>query len=275
MTNVLMVQKEVDGIEFYVSTDGKQSGMSISGLARLCGISRHGIHDLLQKIQLNDGASKKPSEVLKSLLGKDLYLQVEADKNAQVIPADVCAVVIEYYAFESKAANDTAKFSFRKFSSKGMDLWIKEITGYKENQIPESREILSLLQQLLVKVDSLEKDSKEYKNLHGRSVQVFPALDKTLEEFAIEGECLPEENPQNYTLTEWVQLTKKGISLDNSTKHRFALLVSETYKSVTGSEPKKEHRQDKLTKKRNNSVSVYGYTEFPILQLAWNKLFNI
>lgn len=31
---------------------------------------------------------------------------------------------------------------------------------------------------------------------------------------------------------------------------------------------------DKETKKRNNSVSVYSYTEFPILQLAWNKLNN-
>jgi hypothetical protein len=272
---IQMVQKEVDGIEFYVSADGTQSGMSISGLARLCGISRHGIHDLLQKIQLNDGASKKPSEALKSLWGKDLYLQVEADKNAQVIPADVCAAVIEYYAFESKAANNTAKFSFRKFSSKGMDLWIKEVTGYQKDQLPESKEILSILKEVLLEVGELKQISKEYKNLRGRTVKTFPALDKTLEEFAIEGESLPEENPQNYTLTEWVHLTKRGITLDNSTKHRFALLVSETYKSVTGNEPKKEHRQDKETKKRNNSVSVYSYTEFPILQLAWNKLFNV
>lgn len=274
MTNIQMVQKEVDGIEFYVSLDGTQSGMSESGLARLCGVSRHGVHDLLQKLRLSDGASKKPSETLKSLVGKDLYLQVEADKNAQVIPADVCAVVIEYYAFESKAANETARFSFRKFSSKGMDLWIKEITGYKQDHLPESKEILSLLQQLLVKVDNLEKDSKEYKTLRGKTVVTFPALDKTLEELATEEECLPEENPQNYTLMEWVAATKQGISIDNSLKHRLALLVSESYKSVTGKEPKKEHRQDKLTKKRTNSVSVYSYTEFPILQLAWNKLFN-
>lgn len=270
-----MVQKEVDGMEFYVSIDGKQSGMSISGLARLCGVSRPSLQDLLQKIHINEGAGKKTPEMLKVLSSKDLYLQVDADKNAQVIPADICAVIVEYYAFESKAANDTAKFSFRKFSSKGMDLWIKEITGYKENQIPESKEILSLLQQLFIKVDSLEKDSKEYRNLRGRSIQVFPALSKTLDDFAVEGESLPEENPQNYTITEWVNLTKKGVSLDNSSKHRLALLVSESYKSVTGSEPKKEHRQDKITKKRNNSVSVYSYTEFPILQLAWNKLFNL
>jgi len=268
---IQMVQKEVDGIEFYVSADGTQSGMSESGLARMSGVDRSSVHNLLQKA----AADKKVPETLKPILGKDFYLLIGADKNAQVVPANICALVIEYYAFESKAANETARFSFRKFASKGISSWIKEITGYKEDQIPESKEILSILKEVLTKVDSLEKDSKEYRNLKGRSVQVFPALDKTLEEFAIEGESLLEENPQNYTLTEWVHLTKRGITLDNSTKHRFALLVSETYKSVTGNEPKKEHRQDKETKKRNNSVSVYSYTEFPILQLAWNKLFNV
>ena len=271
---IQMVQKEVDGIEFYVSTDGTQSGMSESGLARLCGVDRSSIRHLLQKIKLG-GVDKIGIEALKALSGKDLYMRTEADNNAQVIPADICATVIEYYAFESKAANDTAKFSFRKFASKGMDLWIKEITGYQKDQIPESKEILSILKEVLSEVGELKQISKEYKNLRGRTVKTFPALDKTLEEFATEEECLPEENPQNYTLVEWITLTKKGVILDNSAKHRLALLVSETYKSVTGNEPKKEHRQDKETKKRNNSVSVYSYTEFPILQLAWNKLFNV
>lgn len=276
MTNIQMVQKEVDGIEFYVSTDGKQSGMSESGLARLCGVSLFSIQSLMKRVAETEATNKELPNTLKPFIGKDLLLREATNKEqAKVIPANICAAVVEYYAFESKAANEVAKFSFRKFASKGISSWIKEVTGYEENKIPESKEILSILKEVLSEVGELKQISKEYKNLRGRSVQVFPALDKTLEEFAIEGECLPEENPQNYTLTEWVQLTKKGITLDNSTKHRLALLVSETYKSVTGSDPKKEHRQDKLTKKRNNSVSVYGYTEFPILQLAWNKLFNI
>lgn len=267
---VQMVQAEVDGIEFYVSIDGTQSGMSESGLARLCGVDRSSVHNLLQKA----AADKKVPEILKPILGKDFYLPTDADKNAQVIPADICALVVEYYAFESKAKNETARFSFRKFASKGISSWIKEITGYQEGQIPESKEILSILKEVLSEVSELKQISKEYKNLRGRTVKTFPALDKTLEELATEEECLPEENPQNYTLVEWIAETKKGVLLDNSSKHRLALLVSETYKSVTGSEPKKEHRQDKVTKKRTNSVSVYSYTEFPILQLAWNKLFN-
>jgi len=271
---IQMVQKEVDGIEFYVSIDGIQSGMSESGLARLCGVNRYAIQNLIKRI--NDPANKELPKTLEPFTGKALEMQETANKDqAKVISSDLCAAIVEYYAFESKAANDTAKFSFRKFASKGMDLWIKEVTGYQINQIPDSKEIVSLLQQLLIKVDGLEKDSKEYKNLRGRSVQVFPALDKTLEEFVVEGESLSEVDPQNYTLTEWINKTKRGVVLDNSAKHRFALLVSETYKSVTGKEPKKEHRQHKETKKRTNSVSVYSYTELPILQLAWNKLFNL
>ena len=268
-----MVQAEVDGIEFYVSIDGTQSGMSESGLARLCGVNRFAIRLLIKKI--TEPGNKELPKILEPFTGKTLELQEADNKNqAKILSSDLCAAIVEYYAFESKASNETARFSFRKFGSKGMDLWIKEVTGYQKDQIPESKEILSLLQQLLVKVDNLEKDSKEYKTLRGRTVNIFPALDKTLEELATEEDCLPEENPQNYTLVEWVAKTKKGVFLDNSSKHRLALLISETYKSVTGSEPKKEHRQDKETKKRTNSVSVYSYTEFPILQLAWNKLFN-
>lgn len=269
-----MVQKEVDGMEFYVSIDGKQSGMSESGLARLCGVNRFAIRLLIKKIA--EPGNKELPRTLESFTGKTLELQETVNKDqAKILSSDLCAAIVEYYAFESKALNDTAKFSFRKFASKGINSWIKEITGYREDQIPESKEILSILREVLDKVDSLEKDSKEYRNLRGRSVQVFPALSKTLDDFAVEGESLPEENPQNYTITEWVSLTKRGVSLDNSSKHKLALLTSETYKSVTGSEPKKEHRQDKITKKRNNSVSVYSYAEFPILQLAWNKLFNL
>ena len=274
MTNIQMVQKEVDGIEFYVSIDGKQSGMSESGLARLCGVNRYAVQSLIKRI--NDPATKELPKTLESFAGKALELQEAANKDqAKVVSSDLCAAIVEYYAFESKATNEVARFSFRKFASKGISSWIKEITGYNDNQIPESREILSILKEVLSEVGELKQISKEYKNLRGRTVKVFPALDKTLEEFAVEGESLPEENPQNYTITEWVNLTKRGITLDNSTKHKLALLTSETYKSVTGSEPKKEHRQDKITKKRNNSVSVYSYTEFPILQLAWNKLFNL
>jgi len=271
---IQMVQKEVDGIEFYISDDAKLTGLGINGLARLCGVNLYAMQKLL--LQVNEPTNRELPKNLQPFTGKvfELLESTTNKDNAKVISSELCAAVVEYYAFDSKAANDTAKFSFRKFASKGINSWIKEITGYNESQIPESKEIISILREVLLEVSELKQISKEYKNLRGKTVRIFPALDKTLEELAVEEECLPEAKPQNYTLTEWVNLSKSGITLDKSTRHRFALLVSETYKSVTGNEPKKEHRQDKITKKRNNSVSVYSYTEFPILQLSWNKLFN-
>jgi hypothetical protein len=54
-------------------------------------------------------------------------------------------------------------------------------------------------------------------------------------------------------------------------KRRFALLLSETYKTTVGSDAKKVNRKSKDGKK-NNGVSVYHWTEFPILQLCLNKM---
>ena len=140
---IQMVQAEVDGIEFYVSIDGTQSGMSESGLARLCGVNRFAIRLLIKKI--NEPGNKELPKILEPFTGKTLELQEADNKNqAKILSSDLCAAIVEYYAFESKASNETARFSFRKFGSKGMDLWIKEVTGYQKDQIPESKEILSL-----------------------------------------------------------------------------------------------------------------------------------
>jgi hypothetical protein len=272
MTNSIVVkQSDVDGIEFYVSNDGAFTGMSQTGLAKLCGIARSTLQNLLNK-----AADKIESESLRIALDKTLWLPTEAPNNAEVIPSDTCARIIAYYAFESKTPSFIAKYSFEKFASKGISTWIKEVTGYQDNQLPQATEILNLLNQLLNKVDKLEKETQEYRTMRGRTVTVFPALDKMLEEFAVEDELLlPEEHPENYTLTEWILATKKGVLLDKSAKHRLALLVAETYRTLTGKEPKRENRVDKETRKRANQVSVYNYNEFPILQLAWNKAFNM
>lgn len=116
----IIVRKEVDGMKFYVSIDGKQSGMSVRGLARMAGVALSTVQKLLLKVDnptdkdvpenlqpfigkvfelsnvtaSNEGAGKKTPEMLKVLSSKDLYLQVDADKNAQVIPADICAVIV-------------------------------------------------------------------------------------------------------------------------------------------------------------------------------------
>jgi hypothetical protein len=113
MSNPIVVNLiVVDEIEFYVSSDGSYTGMSQDGLSRLCGVNLKTIQDLLPKIGVTGYGG---SETLEALPRKDQWSEVEAPNNAEVIPAEVCAAIIKYYAFESKVANDTAKYAFRKF----------------------------------------------------------------------------------------------------------------------------------------------------------------
>ena len=268
MTNVITVtQNVVNEIEFYVNDDGTYTGMSQSGLAKLCGIARSTLQNFL--IRAADGSI---SNELKSLCDKTSELpSPKADKNAEIIHSSICAEVIYYYAFESKAKNDTAKYSFKKFSTRGIDSWIKEITGYIEKN--NSKEVLNCLHTLMNDVKELKQDSKAYHNLKGKTSIVFPNLNVMLETFEDEHNLLPSDNPEELTVTEWL-LKYHKLQFNDAARRSFNLLVSQTYESVKGKKPKKVNRLNN-SGKFSNGVSVYHETEFPLLQLCLNKvIFN-
>ena len=45
-----MKKTDIDGIEFYVSNDGIQTGLSLRGISKLCGISHSSIADLITNL---------------------------------------------------------------------------------------------------------------------------------------------------------------------------------------------------------------------------------
>jgi hypothetical protein len=118
---------EQDGVEFYTRKSDGASGMSIIGLARLCGVSDKAIGLLLASIARSSVRSKQ----LKRFLGQDLYLEVKGPQGAKIIRADVCSAIIRYYAFESEVKNETAEYSHDKFADMGMEAWIQSITGWQ------------------------------------------------------------------------------------------------------------------------------------------------
>ncbi len=123
----------VDGIEFYVSTDGKHCGVSQVGLARLCGVGESGIRSLLTKLGGSSVRTVEAKNLLKDLKGKDLYLALGSNQQAKIINGKVAARIIRYFAFESVKQTDEAKFSLGKFAEIGIDTWIKEVTGFAES----------------------------------------------------------------------------------------------------------------------------------------------
>ncbi len=93
-----IIKREQDEVEFYTKTSTGESGMSESGLARLCDVAQQTISNLLQELV----TGKVRSECLQLFAGKELWVQGRGPDNAKVVKDEVCAAVIEYYAFESK-----------------------------------------------------------------------------------------------------------------------------------------------------------------------------
>jgi len=150
------LRKEVrNGVEFFVSNDGSEVGMSALGLSVLCGVHSTAIDGLVKAYK---NLSKLPSAKLEALRDKGYNIRAvpAADveggrgKDTNFIPAELCAVIIRYYAFESKnvttSVKTKAEYAFDQFSTIGIKTWILQITGFKSSH---GQDIAPMLQTIL------------------------------------------------------------------------------------------------------------------------------
>jgi hypothetical protein len=127
-----ILRVEQDSVEFFTVAATGLSGMSQIGLSRLVDISHQSISDLIANII----AGRSLSKCFKPLLGKDFILQAQVIINGKkvpvsIIPAHVCGVIINYYAFISQHKTETAYYSSLKFTEMGIERWIQSITGWQ------------------------------------------------------------------------------------------------------------------------------------------------
>jgi hypothetical protein len=156
---------EIDGVEFFINQETYETGLSIAGLARLCGIDRTAVTRLLKKLktvvnktplkEAQTQASKAKTvvnktlksgpkggrpgfdeddlpECLQCLLDGDIYLDVENQyKNATILHEGSCAAILYYYAMHSEQKPEKAKQSLWTFQRMGFRGWVHEVTGWK------------------------------------------------------------------------------------------------------------------------------------------------
>lgn len=127
----MIIKYTQDSVEFYTILRTGESGMSQSGLAKICAVDEGSVRYLLKNLVRNRALSK----CLEPFKGKDYLLGTASGelKNAKVIRDEVCAAVIEYFAFDADVkdiSQEQSLFAYRKFASKGVRLWIQEITGW-------------------------------------------------------------------------------------------------------------------------------------------------
>lgn len=122
--------------EFYTVEATGESGMSQSGLAILCGVSRQMIISLEDTL-----VSKSPSKTLEPFIGKvltlvssdDFTVTVNGKKvgNLKIYKASFCAAVIRHY---DRLGNEVAQYSADQFTEIGINSWIQSITGWSKNE---------------------------------------------------------------------------------------------------------------------------------------------
>lgn len=261
---------EHDGIELYVSADGKESGMSCRGLSRFIGIDHKTLTTILTTKLESVGDTKIP-KVLEPFIGKAFAENLVGDNfgiSAKIIPAKTCEAIIFYYAFESKRLSvevkQNATNAYRKFAQYGLHKWICDAVGVIEKK--DDNELLSLVKEVLVEVKELRQVATEYKVIRENTTTYLPGADDLLDELK-EGKCLPS-GEEAISLEGW--LFQKGVQLSEKQFRRLAHIVCDTYRSLTKQDPHKAHC--KVNGKVKYNVSVFKPEHYPILQIGLNKL---
>lgn len=271
MTNQIEVTPVIiDDIEFYVSNDGKQVGVSISGLARLCGVDRRTISGLVNELDM--GAGKNIPKSLEFLSGK-VFMNIDpagVENRARIISSSSAVKIIEYYAFDSRAKNETAQNTFRKFARKGFEAWVKELTGYQETKKQDfnTERILEKMQEMMEEMKELKEVTVEYKQLKGVTVTRFANLDWMLDDYA---KNKIASDSGFITIKDF--LNSKKIVPTQSLKIRLGQLVAETYKTTTGKEPNKVTIK-KETGGYDQNISAYPNDYLPLIDMCFRKLMS-
>jgi transcriptional regulator with XRE-family HTH domain len=163
-----------DDVEFFTIDATGESGMSESGLARLCGVTKQAVSLFLRDMV----SSKRSSNQLEPLQKKDLWCQAkglsasEKSKisNLYVVRAGVCAKVIKHYAFDSRYKTEEALFAYQNFAELGINSWIQKITEWHGNAVPRTG----------IVTDFKTIDLLMDKRLDGSSYRVYLVLQKAI-----------------------------------------------------------------------------------------------
>ena len=170
--NITRVER--DGVEFFTIDETGESGMSESGLARLCGVDRKAVSYFLR----NMGGNKHQnfdSETAPSQYSRVRPKGLTPEERSYIshlsfISAPVCAKVIEHYAIDSRHKTEAALFAYRKFATAGITSWIQQQTDWHGNAVPKNG----------IVTDFKTIDLLLNKKLDGTSYRIYLILQKAI-----------------------------------------------------------------------------------------------
>jgi hypothetical protein len=254
--------------------------VSQAGAARFCGIAESTLRTLLDSIDRGSVSSL----LLKPFAGKAKSIAVPSTVggDVQILPSDLCAALCTYYATESKAANDTARYSLAKFAAMGIDSWIRNVTGHAiAPAIDPAQAALQLAMQLIEVQRELNLsqarliESSEAKQARDSFIQQGEGLKMMFDEFEAEPDDLNEYPcpdkvngvPRKYSIKEYLSFVQEVdlSTIDRGTMSGYGRKVADTFKTHQIAPP-----EERIGKK-GGVHKVYSKADFPLLATAWES----
>ena len=265
-----------NGIEFYVSNDGTEAGVSIAGLSRLCGISRGYLSEMFS------GVSKTLPESLKPFADEIFHQSLTGVRGARIVTARVAAQFIKHYATDAKTPTEIAKRSLDKFLEMGFTSWVKKVTGFSDSMSHHSlnetlNALLADVRSTNQNVESLTKEVKSWRTVKTVADNHMKGLNVLFEEIELaelEKEdsdyILAPANERTWSVTEWLA-QEKGIlagGLERGKMLGLGRAIAETYKTLRQQPIKRGYR---IINGNQAKVAVYSKEDFPILGVTFTK----
>jgi len=263
----------VDGVEFYISNDGKESGMSISGLANFLSLDRKAISYMVDKLSSDDGNGELP-KCLKPFTGMGFMVGIVGSNSAKIIPSKLCEGLLYYYAYESTNISDDVRKKAidiqRQAAQIGLHETFKKVSGYIEQG--EESSLLNEIRRLVVDLKALNDFASELKVIKNTTSVFMPGCAELLDEIVTNDDnlLLPTETGA-ISIEGW--LHQKGVTLTPTKFRQLAHITAATFKSMVKQDPSRTHFKLANGKTKYN-VSVYEPQHFAIIQMCFNKILH-
>lgn len=283
-----LIKTEQNGVEFYTVESTGESGISQSGLAKLCGVTRTSIINLAKTFTKTPVTSGEKAisgvsdtngfeDFTPVTNGRKLLVNGKDCGSLKTYKSDFCIRTISYYAEKGK---EKAIFSLMKFAKLGFDTWVQQITGWKPPQtiapsIPQiepeltPRSAVQLIRDAIALGDKLGGFNKE-EQVMVRS-QLAKAIRSVRISKAVEEVPVKDPAPVGYQLPAYFTISERayflGYKLTNSQAISAGKFAARMYREERGKDPYKS--KARLNKVNGfQTVNVYLSKDVHITDLA-------
>ncbi len=257
----LTINKEVrNGIEYWVSSDASQVGMSLSGLQVMAPVN---ISTLSRLVEDYSNLHKLPTEGLETLRSNGLSIldvaQERGGKPVKFIPAELCYEIISYYALDAKKVSEEVRQvaidNMKACGAVGMKMFILNQVGYKVSLPTPQPDISGMLSTIVAKMEEMTELTKRYVAIK-EATKKQPGLDHILENYE-KGYLLSDGVP--FPLSKWVKA--KGLILTHGQKISLGMAVQATFKT---------HKS--INSPLGANVRLYTAEDIPLLEAALKNI---